>query len=851
MIRRGKLSLVYLLALALPMLVPSAIWAEIPAGVSGFESAIKPFFKSYCVKCHGPKTAKGDMRLHTLGGDLTAEKELESWERILEMLDSGEMPPEDESQPTAAERKAVAQWIESGLRESIGKNGQASPAPAVRRLTNLEYQNTLRDLLGFELDVIDDLPEDPEKFYHFKNTAELMRMGPEQLDRYLEIARRAMKSAIVDPEKPKVYKVRRAWTSGGIDRGMGQDEVGVWGNRRNTAANGISLKGFPKTGQFRIRMQASAILPPGYAEAPLNLDMGTEPGRTETPYETVATVYLTNSPDDPQVFEFTGRIENHPYAPVQPGKNVVSDPVDQMQLIPRVIFDDGTLNDGGYHAKDRQLELPRAVIQWIEFEAPVVDVWPPSHHTAILFDSPLRVSDPDAYLREVLQRFITRAYRRPATKPEVDNFAKIYHLVRPGVDTLEQAVRETLAMVLISPQFLYHTESDEATGEHYAMASRLSYFLWGSMPDQELLELAAKKQLNDPSVIEQQVLRMLADEKSRSFVEDFAMQWLSIKKSLTVPINKDLYPRFLYLVWVGETAGTEVPYLPTVRDYMLQETIGFVGQLIRQNASVLNVVDSDFAYLNQRLAAHYGVKGVKGMQMRVVPLKPEENLGGLLTQGSVLIGNGTGTAPHPIYRAVWLREAILGDKVPPPPSEVPALSDSAGASLEKALSIADLLAKHRTKESCNDCHSRLDPWGIPFEEYNAVGRYQPKTPQNGTRVASFDAKKHKNLEGYRAYLDALNTVEVYAKSRVPLGPQVGGMRDLKDYLLKDRHDEIAENVIRRLLSYGIGRELTYRDRFAVESIFKQAKPNNFKMRDIIVSICQSRVFRDAAPKKKD
>jgi len=340
-------------------------------------------------------------------------------------------------------------------------------------------------------------------------------------------------------------------------------------------------------------------------------------------------------------------------------------------------------------------------------------------------------------------------------------------------------MRETLALVLVSARFLYHTESDPATDEHYAMASRLSYYLWASMPDQELFDLAAKKKLNNPQVIEQQALRMLGDDKSHRFAEDFTMQWLSIKKALTVPINKDLFPRFLHLVDRGETAGTERPYHPSVRDYMMQETVGFVGEMIRQNKGVLNVVDSDFAILNERLAAHYGVEGVKGMQMRPVPIRPEYNIGGLLTHGSVLIANGTGTAPHPIYRAVWLREAILGDTVAPPPSEVPALSDSAGASLEKALSIAQLLEKHRTVESCNDCHFRLDPWGIPFEEYNAVGQFQTKVPKDGTRVNRYDTRQHSDLKSYQQYLDSINTVEVFAKARVPHGPEIKGVRELK------------------------------------------------------------------------
>jgi hypothetical protein len=763
------------------------------------------------------------------------------------MLEFGEMPPADEPQPKAAETEAVIKWIESGMRDYIKKASQKAPDPKTRRLTNVEYENTLSELLGFEFNVIDDLPEDPEHHYHFNNTAELMRMGPEQLDRYLEVARKAMKAAIVDPGDPEVYKVRREWKPLGVYRGMGLDEIGIWGNQRNSAAGGIGLRDFPKNGEFRLRLSASAILPQGIDEAPLKIDMGTNPEHTETPFKTIGTLYLKNSPDEPKVYEFTGRIENHPYAKVPSRKQ--GPLVNEMALRPRLIYDDGTLND--YYGNSAQLKFPRAVINWIEFESPIIDVWPPKHHTDILFDSPLRESDEAAYVRQVIERFITRAYRRPATGPEVDKFAKIYRLIKPSTQTLEEAVRETLAMVLISPQFLYHTESDPATDEHYAMASRLSYFLWASMPDQELLDLAAKKKLRDPSVIEQQVLRMLEHEKAGDFVEDFTIQWLSIRKSLTVPINRELFPRYTRVVERGETAGTEQPYVPSVRDYMMEESVGFVHEMIRRNASVLNVVDSDFAYLNERLAIHYGVEGVKGMQMRAVPIKPEHNLGGILTHGSVLIGNGTGTAPHPIYRAVFLREAILGDTVAPPPSEVPALEETAGDSTEGALSIAQLLAKHRTVESCNDCHFRLDPWGIPFEDYNAIGQYQPKVPKDGTRVRKVQYSKNESLEEYKAYLETLYTVEVDAKARVPHGPEVDGMRELKAYLLKNRGDDIAENVIRRLLSYSIGRHLTYRDRFEVEALFEQAEDNDFKMRDIIVSICQSDVFRDATTKKED
>lgn len=822
------------------------------AGLPGFGAGVKPFFTKYCVKCHGPEKNKGDIAVDSLEGNLSLGQNLDEWESIVVMLEFGEMPPIDEPQPKPAEVKAVIQWIESGMHDYVQKASQEVPEPRTRRLTNVEYENTLSELLGFELDVIGDLPEDPEHHYHFNNTAELMRIGPEQLDRYMEVARKAMRAAIVDPEKPEVFKWRGEWDSRGSDKGLGQDEITAFGGGRHFTHGGIS--GFPRHGEFRLRISASAILPPGHDETPLRLNMGEYQGgdHNEKASRDIATLYLANSPDDPKVYEFRGRIENLPYSTEVEAKGANKGKlVDMMTLRASVIYDDGTLNDGAQYAFHRQYEMPRAVVNWIEFEAPVTDVWPPKQHTDILFESALRTADEQAYVRAVLKRFMSRAYRRPATVSEVERFAKIYGLIRPSVQTLEAAMRETLAMVLVAPRSLYHTESDLETDEHYAMASRLSYFLWASMPDPELFDLAAHQKLNDPKVIEQQVLRMLRDDRSIRCVEDFTLQWLNIRKMLTVPINASLYPRFLYRVPVGETAGTEIPYRPSVRDYMIQETIGFVRHLIHENKSVLNVVDSDFAYLNERLAIHYGVEGVKGMQLRPVPIKAEHQLGGLLTHGSVLIGNGTGTSPHPIYRAVWLREAILGDTVAPPPSNVPALSDSAGKSLEQALSIAQLLAKHRTVESCNDCHFRLDPWGMPFEDYNAVGRYQPKVPKDGTRVSGFNQNRHGDLASYQAYLESLNTVEVDTKSRVPHGPEIDGMRDLKDYLLKERSEDIAENVIRRLLTYGMGRHLTYRDRFAVQDLFDEAQARGFGMRDIIVAICKSEVFRDSPQKKAD
>ncbi len=803
----------------------------IPAGEPGHRSQIKPFFETYCIKCHGPEKSKGKITLHTLDGNLAAGAggEMERWEKILGVIKSGEMPPEDEKQPSAAEREALKIWIDQGMRNHLAKASDVKAAPLARRLTNFEYQNTMRDLLGVDLNLTDDLPQDPKKPYHFNNSAEFMLLGPELIDQYLFAARRAMANAIVDPEMPKVY--RQKWTyepNAPAFAVMQPDEIGYFGD-----GVGHVVTAWPKTGDFRIRVKAAAILPKGYKEVPMRIVMGTNlRGDDKTGnHVPVGTVYLSNNAENLQEFEFRGRIENHP---IQFGDPISKKP-DTRYIYAQNTFDNGCLNDfdKGWAYTDWNLAAPRLVVRSIEFESPIIDVWPPAHHTRIFHESPLRSTDPDAYIKEVLGNFITRAYRRPASQEERDRFFKLYKMLEPDLKSLEATMRETLSMVLISPQFLYHTVTTTGlTTPSYELASRLSYFLWGSLPDQELLTLAASNKLANPAVVEAQARRMLADERAQDFVRNFTTQWLSLEKSKSVIINNKLFPRI-----------DERIFYPKIRDYMMDETAGFVGELIRRNASALSIIDSDFAWLNEPLAKHYGIEGVQGLRFRAVPIKPEAKLGGLLTQGSVLVGNGTGSAPHPIYRAVWLREAILGDEVPPPPSEVPALSETAGKDVSTATSIKDHLRRHRTVESCNDCHVRLDPWGIPFEEYNAIGQYQPFIPKDGASVPKFNGPAGETPEGYRNLLKTIYTVQADPVARVPNGPEVNGMRELKDYLLKDRKEEVAENVIRRLLTYGIGRSLTYHDRYAVEKLLKQSKQNDHRFQDMIISVCSSEFFR--------
>ena len=820
-------------------IIPDLKAENISAGIESFKTKVQPFFKEHCHRCHGPKKSKGKMTLHTLDGELSTGREIERWEKILDMLKDGEMPPEDEVQPQEEKREAIVKWIDNGLRQYIKTANQSSPEPTTRRLTNFEYQNTMRDLMGFELDLIKNLPEDPVKPYAFNNSAKFMLMGMEQLDRYKENARRIMASVIVDPTQPKIHKARRDWELNDSNpTDIRNDELG---GRRGSPKDGMNLKSWPNTGKFKIRIKAAGIFPKGIHEIPLRLVMGYSLGVNSSTLqvENVGTVALKANCDKPEIFEFHGRIENYPFNAnnSRRGKKLPN----SMTITPQNIYDDGRLND---HIN--KMKRPRVVVNWMEFESPVFSSWPPKHHTDILFESPLRKSSPDDYIKKVLKRFMTRAFRRPVSKDEVENYSSIYKIISKDLHTIEEAMRETLAMVLISPDFMYHTVGKaDGTNRHYEMASKLSYFLLGTMPDKELFDLAKEKKLLDPTIIETQVKRLLKNKHSIDFVKNFTVQWLSISKMKQVAINKTIFPRFLYLILNGERRGLEIPYIPTVRDIMMNETVTFMAELIKRNAPLMNIVDSDFAMLNQRLAAHYGIKGVEGHELRPVEITPEHNIGGLLTQGSVLIGNSTGTAPHPIYRAVWLREAILGDDVKAPPADVPSLSDSIGKSSEHALSIKDLLVQHRKKESCNDCHVRLDPWGVPFERYNAIGQYQPMAPKEGIKIRGFKNNKNgvdEELKDYLAYLKAINTEKVEASSRVPHGPKVNGMKDLKKHLIKNRKHDIATNMVRRLLTYSIGRELNYRDRYDVEKILNLSKKNNYKLQDMIVSICQSKTF---------
>jgi len=794
---------------------------------SGFGEFVQPFLEEHCTSCHGSEKQKGKLALHEIHADFASLGEAEKWRHVLEMLEEGEMPPEDEARPDAERAARVRAWIVAGLETPLEGDGEAEGlGPQVRRLTNAEYHNTMRDLLGVELNYGDNLNADPVVPYRFRNTAEFMMVGTSDLQKYWENATRAMASVIVSGPRPEMIRLKEEIAPEVPDfqpPNKRTDEV-LPRIQDNILTSTFKL---PRVGDYVLRIVASAVLPDGVEAAEM---------RVADPKERVflGTRTVANNVDDPQVYEFRGRLEN-----------IQVDTREQGGMAATAISINEVWNNGdeaGSH-KIKPFSRPRLVIESMEIQTPAEDVWPPACHSAILFSSPLRESDEGAYVREVLKRFMTRAYRRPVAAAELARLEDSFATVRPTVESFDEAMRETLAMVLVSPGFLLRNTVGEAPApgsepDDHQLASRLSYFLWSSMPDAELFELATRGELGTPEVLSRQVARMLDDPKASDFVRDFTSQWLSLGKLREVSINDNAFPPFIRRASWDRRLLREDPF--GIRYDLEQETLLFVEEILRENLSLIQFLDSDFLMLNENLAWHYGIEGVRGRAIRPVKLPEGHHLGGLLTQGSILIGNSNGTAPHPIYRGVWVREAILGDEVKDPPSNVPSLVGS--EALKDAPTIKEALVAHRTMESCNDCHARIDPYGLPFEQHNAIGRYQPKVIGEGVAFP-WDSGRGESTEQYLARVEPLYTVAVDASSRLPDGTEVEDMAAFKNYLVREKSDVFARTMIGKLLAYGMNRQVGPTDREAAARLFEQSKAKGHRFRDLVMAICTSELFR--------
>ncbi|MGJ8654574.1 MAG: DUF1592 domain-containing protein [Opitutaceae bacterium] len=501
---------------------------------------------------------------------------------------------------------------------------------------------------------------------------------------------------------------------------------------------------------------------------------------------------LTGPVGERQIIEFRGRLENLPLP--------VIDHNDKTGLANLAVM--GIWNDA-FAASSRDQKNP-IVVHSIEFEGPYLETWPTEYHDAIFIDSKNRNNRP-VYAREIFSFFMSKAYRRRATDEEVDRIWDFWNESYQSAESFEESIKDALVIVLCSPNFLYLVEPDQEAGAlgDFELASRLSYFLWNTMPDDELFYLAANGNIREE--LPQQVERMLKDDRAWSFIDSFTKQWLDIKSMDRVEISVDLYPKFNRFV----------------KSDMIQETLHFVREVLVNDLSVLNFVDSDFVMLNQNLAQFYGIKGVKGSEFRRVKVDRSRQRGGLISQGSFLAGHSSGEDSHPIKRGVWLIEKILDDPPPPAPPNVPQI-DQENPDLIK-LSMKEQLEIHRDNNSCRDCHAQIDPWGVAFEGYDAVGLLRKKVRKQDSDGNFYE-------------------VDFDTASELQDGHQLDGVEDLKAYLAENREEDVIRSVSKHLLTYAIGRSLTFADEEAVDLIVAESRANGGNMQMLLNSVISSPLF---------
>ncbi|WP_084427383.1 DUF1592 domain-containing protein [Roseimaritima ulvae] len=447
---------------------------------------------------------------------------------------------------------------------------------------------------------------------------------------------------------------------------------------------------------------------------------------------------------------------------------------------------------------------------YVEVSAPVYDQWPPQSHAAIFIDSPNR-DDEQAYAREIVSRFMRRAWRREVTETEVQLQLELFNRMRPVCKDFEQAMAETLAAVLSSPRFLYlvpapgSPDKTQPTRHDFQLATRLAMFLWCSIPDDELLDLAAAGQLNRADVLARQTQRMLADPRHQRFSKHFVRQWLNMAPLEFVTIDRDTYPQF-------DDALMEA---------MQHEPVALFEQMLQHDHSVVDFLHADYAVVNERLAEHYGLSGVRGNEFRKVSLKPEDNRGGLLTQAGLLAMNSDGTDSHPLKRGIWLLESILNDPPPPPPPAVPEI-DVADPEIMK-LTLKQRMEDHRSQPACYSCHMKIDPWGVAFENFDALGNWRTRSQGKAIDASSLLYDEH----------------------------ELNGVDGVKRYLLANRQDQFVRGIVHKLTTYALGRPLTFGDRADVEQIAAELRQNGDGLQTLIQQVVASDLFQNTSHPSPD
>ena len=791
-------------------LLPSCVWAADGETVS--RERIQSLLKTYCYRCHGAQKQKGDIRLDQLDFDLVKGKSTETWHDTLNKLNLGEMPPEDEAQLSTEERRQLVSWLTEQLRLAARARKGSGGQVVMRRLNRAEYQYTMSDLLGIKMDYSQELPVDARSADGFRNNGASLETSALQIENYLKVARKAIDFVLVEGEQQDRTVTEISRNKGKVKGPGSKSFIGNSSERLGRANfwHG-SFKDLPRTDVFTIRIKAHTDRKPGqpvpvlfarygYFVSGLTLNIMGDAGEIEIASTT------------PEYYEITGRPEFFPL----PEAHVPSEKLNGVITLQNALVDgqpptkpvnkviEETKNGKTRKTKVQEYpedpDFPRIIIETVEIVRHDHDSWPPASHRDIVpgeEDLQSRAS-----VRRVLKQFLRRAWRRPASEEELQQWTSHFMTIQEQDGSEIFALKETLAAALASANFIFRSEPHVAGKPRplsdHELATRLSYFLWSSMPDEELSALADAGRLREPSVLQKQFDRMFKDEKSDRFAEQFCMQWLDLEGVDRVAVNPQYYKKFDN----------------QLKPAMVGETLAFFKEILQSKSSALQFIDADFTMLNAALAKHYGLSGPRSQRFERVSLKGTQRPGGLLGHASTHLAGSDGADSHPIKRAVWIREHLLHDPPNPPPPDVPDLAASV-PNFEK-LSIREQLVQHREKEACADCHRSIDPWGIALEGYDAIGLLREKTARLKKPVST--------------------------ETVLPGNHQVSGLADLKKVLLDVRRDQFAKALVSKMLIYALGRSLELADDPLVEELSVQFAKDDYCLSDLMKNIVMSELF---------
>ena len=848
--------------------LPPAVDAEVPkANLAAFEKAIKPILQRSCVRCHGAETAEGNIRIDTLNPNLLQGKDVDWWLEVLAVLSNDEMPPPDEVQLTDADRSILVAWLSRELQLASSVRRATGVYSSFRRMTVYEYNYALQDILGLPYDFAKDLPPEPASEDGFQNSSEMLHMSVVQFETYRQLARKALRRATVlgerppvlhwgvtmkdaariewpkqaeqleklkekfkdDPEKQKqemdrltatfnkpygntYYQelptgrtARATWqyygakyaskpTDSRLEVPESFDHVAVIPQGRNHNLIVELGNRVPDEGIMRVRVRASRVSAEETRIPSMQLEFGWRASNEGRAVLRVSTedVPIKAAPDAPKIYQW-----DVPLGEIYPRNSVRK--TSPMGTMPNPSEYIRLVNSSASQGDIR--------LDYVEVSAPVYDQWPPKSQQQIFIDS-ANSDNESVYAREVLTAFMSRVWRRRVAENEIDQKIELFHTIRKLCDGFDETMVEVLATILSSPDFLYvvqdeaagesheprHTKSEELSAHEQAM--RLALFLWCSVPDAQLLKLADSGELGNSKVLEAEVRRMLTDSRSERLSKHFVRQWLDMQ--------------LLDFLDIKQHVGG---FDPLLKEAMQHEPVAMFHEVLRHDASVLDFIHADYTMVNERLAMHYGLPGVHGNHFRRVKLDARQRRGGLLTQAGLLAMNSDGTDSHPLKRGIWLLESFLNDPPPPPPPAVPEI-DLANPEIAK-MTLKERIEDHRNHAACMSCHAKIDPWGIAFENYDAIGRWR----------------------------DQVNGKPVDAVGLLFNSQELDGMEGLKRFLLENRQDQFVRAMVHKMTTYALGRPLTFADHSSIDRITADVRRQGDGLATMIRMVATSELFR--------